>query len=138
MPKFNIAQYADCRIEYALKADNLEHVKALLEDGTWETEADILDVEIIDKQELCDDIDGNPVCEEITPDSYYHDKAWAAELERTRRQSGRPTGNFPETDFTKFDGFEISGVGQIKDPARGRPHPRSSYVPEDGEFIEAQ
>ena len=79
MPLYNFATYANCREEWAIRADSLEHARALLRndpDGGWFANASRVDIDAVECRDefVLDETDEHPAIEEITPDHW----AWRA------------------------------------------------------------
>jgi hypothetical protein len=125
MPYYNFATYADVREEWAIRADNPEHAKALIgndPNGDWLDEAVHLDAEAVkcrDEFAFGDD-DGTPAIDEITPDHWAWRGAHRDYIEHSLRQniaaiSGefhthRLHGAFYDAFGAMIDGF----VGQYE------------------------
>jgi hypothetical protein len=125
MPVYNFATYADVREEWAIRADDLDHARALVGDdanGDWLDHAFHLDAEAVkcrDEFVLDDDHDA-PAIDEITPEHWAWRGAHRDYIEHSLKQniaaiSGdfhthRLYGQFYDTFGKLIDGF----VGQYE------------------------
>lgn len=90
-PFYIFATYVDCREEWAIRADNLEHARKLIggeTNGAWRKDAVHLDTEPVEARELVLNFDDEPpLIEEITPDHWAWREAHRDATERSLKQN---------------------------------------------------